>query len=105
MVTNWSVRLKIHQTIEILLMVDFLRIFIMLHFSKFFEIFEIHQYFLLKVLNALNFIWTLEAKHSRTWLVHFWRLLFYDYCTLPVSMEEFKNRFGSIIFKDADIWW
>ena len=34
MVTNWSVRLEKHQTIEILLMVDFLRIFKMLHFSK-----------------------------------------------------------------------
>ena len=49
--------LKKHQIIEILLMVDFLRIFKMLHFSFFFfEIFEIHQYFLVKVLNALNFI-------------------------------------------------
>ena len=47
---------KKHQTIEISLMVDFLRIFKMLHFSKFFEIFEIHQYFLVKLLNALNFI-------------------------------------------------
>ena len=37
----------------------FLRIFKMLHFSKFFEIFEIYQYFLVKLLNALNFIWTL----------------------------------------------
>ena len=55
-VTNWSVRLENHQTIEILLMVDFLRIFKMLLFSKFFEIFEIHQYFLVKLLNALNFI-------------------------------------------------
>ena len=54
MVTNWSVRLEIHQTIEILLIVDFLRIFKMLHFSNFFEIFEIHQYFLVKLLNALN---------------------------------------------------
>ena len=56
MVTNWSVRLEKHQTIEILLMVDFLRIFKMLHFSKIVEIFEIHQYFLVKLLNALNFI-------------------------------------------------
>ena len=55
-VTNWSVRLEKHQTIEILRMVDFLRIFKMLHFSKIFEIFEIHQYFLVKLLNALNFI-------------------------------------------------
>ena len=55
-VTNWSVRLEKHQTIENLLMVDFLRIFKMLHFSKFFEIFEIHQFFLVKLLNALNFI-------------------------------------------------
>ena len=47
-------------------MVDFLRIFKMLHFSKNLEIFEIHQYFLVKLLNALNFIWTLSAKHSRT---------------------------------------
>ena len=31
--------LKKHQTIEMLLMVDFVRIFKMLHFSKFFEIF------------------------------------------------------------------
>ena len=54
--TNWSVRLEKHQTIEILLMVDFLRIFKMLHFSNFFEIFEIHQYFLAKLLNALKFI-------------------------------------------------
>ena len=59
MVTNWSVRLEKHQTIEILLMVEFLRISKMLHFSKLFEIFEIHQYFLVKLLNALNFIWTL----------------------------------------------
>ena len=48
--------LKKHQTIEILLMVDVLRIFKMLHFSKNFEIFEIHQYFLIKLLNALIFI-------------------------------------------------
>ena len=40
-------------------MVDILRIFKMLHFSKIFKIFEIHQYFLVKLLNALNFIWTL----------------------------------------------
>ena len=58
-VTNWFVRLEKHKTIEILIMVDFLRIFKMLHFSKIFEIFEIHQYFLVKLLNALNFIWTL----------------------------------------------
>ena len=56
MVTNWSVRLDKHQTIESLIMVDFLRISKMLHFSKFFEIFEIHQYFPVKLLNALNFI-------------------------------------------------
>ena len=59
MVTNWSVRLENHQTIEILLMVDFLRNFKMLHFSKLFAIFEIHQFFLVKLLNSLNFIWTL----------------------------------------------
>ena len=34
----------------------FLHIFKMLHFSIFFKIFEIHQYFLEKLLNALNFI-------------------------------------------------
>ena len=57
MVTNWSVRLEKHHTIEILLMVEFLRISKMLHFSNFFfEIFEIHKYFLVKLLNALNFI-------------------------------------------------
>ena len=54
--TILSVRLEKHQTIEILLIVDFLRIFKILHFSKNFEIFEIHQYFLVKLLNALNFI-------------------------------------------------
>ena len=48
--------LKNTKTIEILLMVDFLRIFKMLHFSKFSEIFEIHPYFQVKLLNALNFI-------------------------------------------------
>ena len=48
--------LKKHKTIEILLMVGFLRIFKMLHFSIFFEIFAIHQYFLEKLLNTLNFI-------------------------------------------------
>ena len=57
MVTNWSVWLEKRQTIEILLMVEFLSISKMLHFSKCFEIFEIHQYFLVKLLNALNFIW------------------------------------------------
>ena len=56
MVTNWSVRLEKHQTIGNLLMVDFVRIFNMLRFSKFFEIFENHQYFLVKLLNALNLI-------------------------------------------------
>ena len=54
MVTNWSVRLEKHQLIEILLMVDFLRIYKMLHFSNFLEIFEIHQYFLVKLLNVLK---------------------------------------------------
>ena len=98
MVTNWSVRLEKHQTIEILLMVGFLRIFKMFDFSNFFELFEIQQYFLVKLLNALNFIWTLYAKHSRTWFVHFLAIMFYDYCVIPVSMWEFKNRFGSIIF-------
>ena len=48
--------LKKHQSIKILLMVDFLRIFKMLPFSKIFEIFEIHQYFLVKLLNAPNCI-------------------------------------------------
>ena len=48
--------LKNKQTMEILLVVDFLRICKMLHFSKFFQIFEIHQYFLVKLLNALNSI-------------------------------------------------
>ena len=47
---------KKHQIIEISLIVDFLRIFKMLHFSIFFKIFEIHQYFLVNLLNALNFI-------------------------------------------------
>ena len=56
-VTNLSVRLEKQQTIEILLMVDFLRIFKMLHFSKKkLRFFEIHQYFLVKLLNAFNFI-------------------------------------------------
>ena len=36
MVTNWSVQLEKHQTIEILLIEDFLRIFNMLHLSKLF---------------------------------------------------------------------
>ena len=35
--------LKKYQTIEILLMVDFYVFLKMIHFSKFFEIFEIHQ--------------------------------------------------------------
>ena len=34
----------------------FCAFFKMLHFSKIFEIFEIHQYILVKLLNALNFI-------------------------------------------------
>ena len=42
-VTKWSVRLEKHQTIEILLMVEFLRIFKDDTFPKFFEIFETHQ--------------------------------------------------------------
>ena len=45
-----------HTHFLVLLMVDFLRIFQNIAFSKFFEIFEIHQYFLVKLLNALNFI-------------------------------------------------
>ena len=35
-VTKWSVQFEKHQTIEFLLMVDFLRTFKMLHFSFFF---------------------------------------------------------------------
>ena len=54
MFTNWSVQLEKLQTIEILLMVDFIHIFKMLHCSKFFKIFEIHQYFLVKLVNALT---------------------------------------------------
>ena len=34
----------------------FYAFFKILHFSNFFEIFEIHQYFQVKLLNALNFI-------------------------------------------------
>ena len=45
-----------HTHFLVLLMVDFLQIFQNIAFSKFFEIFEIHQYFLVKLLNALNFI-------------------------------------------------
>ena len=57
MVTNGPARLEKRQKkIEILLIAEFLRIFKMLHFSKLFEIFEIHQFFLVKLLNALNFI-------------------------------------------------
>ena len=48
---------KKHQTIETLLMVDFFFIYFQnVAFLNFFEIFEIHQYFLIKLLNALNFI-------------------------------------------------
>ena len=47
---------KKHQTIETLLMVDFLFNFKMLHFSKNFEIFEIHQFIRVKLVNALNCI-------------------------------------------------
>ena len=43
MVKNWSVRLEKHQTIEILLMLYFYAFLKILHFSNFFEIFEIHQ--------------------------------------------------------------
>ena len=50
---NWSVSLDKHQTIGILLMVDFLRIFENVAFVNFFEIFEIHQKLLVKLLNAL----------------------------------------------------
>ena len=39
MVTNWPVRLEKHQTIEILLLVDFYAFLKMLHFSKIFKIF------------------------------------------------------------------
>ena len=40
MVANWSVRLEKHQTIEILLMVDFLRSLKMLHFQNFLRFFK-----------------------------------------------------------------
>ena len=43
-----------HQIIEILLIVDFYAFLKMLHFSKLFEIFQNHQLFLVKLLNALN---------------------------------------------------
>ena len=42
-VTNWSVPLEKHQTFEILLRVDFYAFLKMLHFSKCFKIFKIHQ--------------------------------------------------------------
>ena len=44
--------LKKHQTIEILLMVDFLRIFKMLHFSKFFRDFSNSTVFLGKIVKC-----------------------------------------------------
>ena len=56
MVTNWPVRLEKHKTIENLLMVDVLRIFKNVVFSKHFDSFEIHQLLLVKLLNVLNFI-------------------------------------------------
>ena len=54
-ITNWSVRLEKHQTIEILPLVDFLRIF-NFFFFQIFRDFEIHQYFLVKLLKTLKFI-------------------------------------------------
>ena len=56
MVSNWSASLEKHQTIEILLMVDFYAFLKMLDFSIFFGIFEIHQELLVELLNVLNFI-------------------------------------------------
>ena len=40
--TNWSIRLEKHETIEILLMVDFYAFLKVFHFSKIIKIFEIY---------------------------------------------------------------
>ena len=50
MVTNWTARLEKTPNNG-----SFLHFFKILHFSKFVEILEIHQYFLVKLPNALNF--------------------------------------------------
>ena len=96
-VTNWSVRLEKHQTIEILLMVDFLRNFKMLHFSNFFEIFEIHQYFLVILLNASLFehCWpnTVELDMS-IFAIKVLRLL---QCEHYIFFFQFSKR-------DSDVW-
>ena len=55
MVTNWSVRLEKHQTIEILLMVDFLRISKMLHFFKIFRDFLNSPVFPGKIVKCTKF--------------------------------------------------
>ena len=53
---NRSTRLEKHLTFGILLMVYYFYTFLKaLHFSKFFQIFEIHQKLMLKLLNAIFF--------------------------------------------------
>ena len=56
---NRSTRLEKHLTFGILLMVYNFHTFLKaLHFSKFFQIFEIHQKLMLKLLNAIFFYLT-----------------------------------------------
>ena len=61
----------------------------MLHFSKIFKIFEIHQYFLVKLLNALNFIWTLISP--------FLAIMLYDH--LRFQYESLKIELVVIFFQ------
>ena len=111
MVTNLSVRFEKHQTIEILFMVDFSRIFKMLHFSKFFEIFKIHQYFLVKLFNALNFLF----EHCRPNTVELDKSIFGDYCFTTTVHFRFQceslkiDLVAYVVFfqfskKDGDVW-
>ena len=82
------VDLKKHQTLNILLMTDFLCIFKNWYFSEFSEIFGHHQLLILKSLFVFYFMLNCLTKHHATWWAHFLTILF----TNLVSTSEFNVK-------------
>ena len=110
MITNWSVRLEKHQIIDILLMVDFLRISKMLHLSKFFEILKFTS---ISWYNCKMHLILFE--HCRPNTVKLDLSIFGDYCLTTTVHFRFQCKslkidlvalyfFFQFSKKDGDVW-
>ena len=69
-----------------------------LHFFLFFPDFRNTSVAHAKIVKCTYFYLNIEGKHNRTWLVHYCRLKFKDYCKLQILMWKFKGHFDGIIF-------